>query len=270
MQVGPRVLADRVAHRRALLARAGEELHGEDVGVAVDHAPDERRARLRHDERARPGAGHEVGREPRVGRDPEHDGERQPGADRAEGRDRRDREDRDVEQRVDDDDRHLAHRRPDLHHAVGEPPREVGLEVGERVAQRVEVRPPAHHVGALGHDELVGERLVQPVHERARHQDEGGRRRERRAVLGQHPVGGGVPEDVEEPAHQEVERGLDAARHQRHDEEHDERGQDRPEVEAREARHGVRGHARVVEGRERVDAALEPVEEHGSSGLMWW
>ena len=42
----PGVLVDRVAHIGVLVAGAREQLHGEDVGVGIDDAPGEHRARL--------------------------------------------------------------------------------------------------------------------------------------------------------------------------------------------------------------------------------
>ena len=46
------VLVDRVAHERVLVAGAGEQLHRQDVGVAVDDPAGQRRAHLRHPARA--------------------------------------------------------------------------------------------------------------------------------------------------------------------------------------------------------------------------
>jgi hypothetical protein len=42
------VLVDGVAHKRVLVGGAGEQLDGEDIGVAVDDLAGEDRAHLRH------------------------------------------------------------------------------------------------------------------------------------------------------------------------------------------------------------------------------
>ncbi len=42
------VVVDGVPHESILIGRAGEQLDGQDVGVAVNHAPGQRRAHLRH------------------------------------------------------------------------------------------------------------------------------------------------------------------------------------------------------------------------------
>jgi hypothetical protein len=265
VQVGVGVLDRGVAHRRALLAVAGEELDGEDVGVAVDDAADEGRAGIGDLERARPGAGHEVGREPRIGQDPDQHGQDQPRADRAEQAHRRDGEDRDVEQRVDDHDREFAHRDPDLRHPVGEAPGEVGLEVRQGVAQGVEVRAPADEPGGLRHHELVRDRLVRPGEERPDHQDQGGGEHQAGAMVAPQGLRARPGQDVDEPAHQQVERGLDAAGGERRHEQHRERLAHRPQVEPGEARHRAGRTLGLVEGREGIDAALEPVEEHAGS-----
>ena len=54
------VVFDRVAHIGVLLARAREQLHGQDVGVAVDDAAGQHRARFRHLFRAVAHARHEA------------------------------------------------------------------------------------------------------------------------------------------------------------------------------------------------------------------
>ncbi len=60
------VLVDRLAHVRVLVARAREQLHRQDVGVAVDHAAHDERAHLRAQPREVAHARHEVAQEEHV------------------------------------------------------------------------------------------------------------------------------------------------------------------------------------------------------------
>ena len=72
------VLVDRVAHIGVLLARAGEQLHRQDVGVAVDHAPGQHRAHLGHVLRAVAHARHEDAQHHQIGGEPDQDRQREP------------------------------------------------------------------------------------------------------------------------------------------------------------------------------------------------
>ena len=86
-------------------------------------------------------------------------------------------------------DRDLADRRPALRDAVRQPAGEIGLEISDRVAERVEMGAPADHVGALRHQDLVGEDLVGEVQHRPHEQDRAAGQQELRAVIGPEPVG---------------------------------------------------------------------------------
>jgi hypothetical protein len=74
---GDGVLVDRLAHEIVLVARPGEELDGEDVGVAVDDAAGQRRAHLGHPARAVAQARHEDAQQDGVGDEPQHHRRRQ-------------------------------------------------------------------------------------------------------------------------------------------------------------------------------------------------
>ncbi len=171
IEEGLRVGRDRIPHRRALLGAAGEELDGQDVGVAVDHPADEGRAGIGDPERPDLGARHEIPQQRDIGDDPEPHGQGEPGADAREQAQGREGEDRHVEQRVEDRDGDLADRRAALRDAVGQPPGEIRLEIPERVAERIEMGAPADHVGALRHQDLVGDDLVGEMQDRPHEQD---------------------------------------------------------------------------------------------------
>ena len=77
----------------------------------------------------------------------------------------------------------------------------------------------------------------------------------------------GRAEQIDEPPHDEIQRGLDRAGEHRDDEQGCQRSADRAQVEPREAEHRARRHLGFVKGRERIDAALEPIEEHAAWGV---
>ena len=72
------VLVERLTHIGVFLPRAGEQLDGEDVGVGIDDAAGEHRARPRHIFGAVAHARHHDAQQHQIGHEPRIDRQRKP------------------------------------------------------------------------------------------------------------------------------------------------------------------------------------------------
>ena len=95
------VMVDRVANVVVLVARPGEQLHRQDVGVAVDDPAHQRRARLGGDLRAVAHARHEVDQQRQIAREPSQHRNGEPAVGRGHHHDRGHAVDDDVPDRGD-------------------------------------------------------------------------------------------------------------------------------------------------------------------------
>ena len=164
----PGVLVQRLAHIGVFLARAGEQLHGQDVGVAVDDAAGQHRARLP----TSPWSGRACAARTRAAargsrRTTARPAARATGSARAEQQQRAGAVDQDVPDAGDQRDDGLADRRAGLHHAVGDAAGEIVLEERPGLAHHVPVVLPADAVRHVGGDRLVGEQVLRRDRERA-------------------------------------------------------------------------------------------------------
>ena len=150
----------RRAHIGVLLARAGEQLERQDVGVSIDDAAGHDRARFRHLGRAVAHARHEQPQHHRIAGEPDHDRQRQPLIGGGEQEHRAGAVDHDVPDRRDHRDQALAHSRPGLHHLVGDAAGEIVLEERPALAHHMPVVLPADHVGDVGRDRLIGDEVL--------------------------------------------------------------------------------------------------------------
>ena len=150
----------RFAHELVLVARLGEELHRQDVGVAVDDAAGQRRAHFRHRLRRRRTRGTKYAAGHGIGEEPQRHRNRQPRIARRQQHERDRAVDQDVPDRVDARDHAFPQRRAGLHHAVGDAAGEIVLEEAPALAHDMPVTLPAHHVGEAGIDRLVGDHVL--------------------------------------------------------------------------------------------------------------
>ena len=160
--IGERVLVDRVADKLVLFARPGEELDGEDVGVAVDHPPGHLGAHLRHAARAFAHARQEGAQHHHINREPRHHRQRQPPIGAPEQR-RAGAVDQDVPDRVDAHRYAFAHRRAGLHDPRGDAPGKIVLEEHPALAHHMPVVLPAHHIGEAWDQRLVGDERLREI-----------------------------------------------------------------------------------------------------------
>ena len=151
---------DRVAHIVVLVARPREQLHGQDVGVAVDDAAHQRRARFRIDLGAVAHARHEVPQERDVAGEPGQDREREPGVGGGRHHHGGDAVDQHVPDRGHRGDQRLPHRRAGLHDAVGDAAGEIVLEERPALAHDMPVRLPADQARERRRDRLVGDEVA--------------------------------------------------------------------------------------------------------------
>jgi tRNA (cytidine/uridine-2'-O-)-methyltransferase len=248
-------------HRGALHVGAGKQLHGQDVGVAVDDAADEGGALLRHPQGALLSLRHEVAHEHHVADHPQQHRQREPEAHRGERDENHDRVGRDEHHDVEGLDRHVPERGPDLGDAVREASGEIALEVGERVAERIQVRAPADAVGELGHHHLVDHALVDDVGDGAEDEEQHRDRDQERAVLLPQVAGRRAGEEIDEPADAEQQHGFHRGEHEGGEQHDAEITPHVAQIERHEAPELVGRRAPLVERRENVDPAFQPVGE---------
>ena len=169
---GPRVLVDRRAYEVVLVARPREQLHRENIRVAVHHAARERRAHLGHLPRPIAQARHEKAQEDRIARKPQEHRRREPDIAACHQDDSAGAVDQDVPDRIRAGDHALAERRARLHDAVGDPPREIVLEERPALPHHVPVALPADQVRETGGDRLVRDQALQQKGTRPHQQED--------------------------------------------------------------------------------------------------
>ena len=202
------VAVDRVAHILVLFGRAREQLDGEDVGVAVDDAPHQGRARYRADFRALAHVRHEIEQHRGVAGKPQQDRQRQPAVGRGGERDGGSAIDQNVPDRGDGRGQRRAHRRPGLHHAVGNPAGEVVLKERPALAHHVPMRLPANEAGERRGDRLIGDEVADQRHRRPhdhhhdRHAEQPG------PALAEKPVGRRLGHHGDDAAHEPRHRAV--------------------------------------------------------------
>ena len=167
--VGGGVLVDRLAHEIVLVAGAGEEFDGEDVGVAVNDAPGEGRAHLAHGAAAVAHARHEVAQHEAVGDEPEQHRDRQPCVGVGQQQHCAGAVNDDVPDGIGGADHAFAQGRAGLHHPVGDAAGEIVLEEAPGLPHHVPVILPAYQVHQAGGDRLVGDQNAQQQRGRAQH-----------------------------------------------------------------------------------------------------
>ncbi len=202
------VAVDRVAHVVVFVARPREQLDGEDVGVAVDDAADQRGARLRVDLGAVAHARHEIPEQRDIAGEPAEDRQREPGVGGCRHDDRGDAVDQHVPERGDRGDQRLAHRRAGLHHAVGDAAGEIVLEERPALPHHVPVRLPADQAGERRRNRLVGDEIAQQGDDRARDQHHQRHAGEPRPGLGEEPVGRNRGHQRDDAAHEPGHRAV--------------------------------------------------------------
>ncbi len=161
---------DRVAHVLVLFVRAGEQLDREDVGVAVDDAAHQRRARDRGDLRALAHARHEIDEQRGIAGEPKQDRHREPAIGMRGERHRGGAVHHDVPDRGDRRGQRRAHRRAGLHHAVGNAAGEIVLKERPALAHHVPMRLPANEAGERRGDGLIGDQVARQRHRRPHEQ----------------------------------------------------------------------------------------------------
>jgi len=166
------VLVERLAHIGVLLPGAGEQLDGQDIGVAVDHPPGDQRARLRHGLGAVAHARHEGAQQQQIAGEPEHDRQRQPAVGAGQQQQRAGAVHQDVPDGGQQRDQALADRRPGLHHPVGDAAGEIVLEERPALAHHVPMALPADQVRHIGGDRLVGHDVLAGQRQRPQHQQQ--------------------------------------------------------------------------------------------------
>ena len=158
------MVVDGLAHPGVFIMRAGEQLDGEDVGVAVHHAAGEVGAHLRHPAGAFAQAGDDEAQHDGVTGEPAEDGWGQTPVDGEQQQQGAAAIDHDVPAGIEGHHQAFAHRRPGLHDPVGDAAGEVVLEEGPALADHVPVVLPADHVGQAGIDDLVEQHRVAEEH----------------------------------------------------------------------------------------------------------
>ena len=208
------VVLDRVAGVVVLARGVREELHRLDVGVAVDDAAGQHRARLRHDHRPLADARHEIDEDEDEDADPDGERRGQPRVELPEEDQRAERVDRDEPERVADLHRRFAERRPGLDDLRGDAPGEIVGEEADRLPEHVAVRLPAHEVGERRRQRLLDQKVVDD--RRDRPADDHDRRHpgERPAIVGKDALRRRRLQHVDDRADIAEDRHLDQRDHQ--------------------------------------------------------
>ena len=166
------MLVDRIADEDILVAGAGEQLDGQDIGIAVDDAAGQVRAHFRHVARALAHLRQEDAQHHGIAGEPEEDRQRQPPIGRGEKPDSAGAIDQDVPDRVDHRDDALAQIGPGLHDPGGNPAGEIVLEKSPALADHMPMVLPAHQVCQPGDQRLVADQMLHQMRERPQHQEQ--------------------------------------------------------------------------------------------------
>ena len=260
-----RVAVHHVAHVAVLVAQPCEELQGQDVGVAVDDAPDHERACLRGPLRAVAQPRYDDPQHHRIGREPERDRQHQQHVDPAEQRQGRDAVDRDAPDGRDAGDSALPHRGARFHDARRDTAGKIVLEEGPALAHDMPMALPAHHVGDVDHDPGVRDQVLGRDGGRPREQHHERHRGQKGAVESEERLArrrrDGAHEPPDEPGHGSVEHRYREARREEGCEQQTGLPDEVP-VEARETFRGLNHGA--VGGRR--DDGFEQAEH---AGVRW-
>ena len=154
---GGRMFVHRLADEIVLILGAGEEFHGEDVGVAVHDAAGERGADLAHGAGAVAQAGDVIAQHGEIGDHPAEQRDAKAPIVAEHQREGGDAVDADIPDRIHRGDDAFAQGGAGLHDAVGHTAGEVVLKEGPALADDVPVALPAHQIGKVAGDRLVGD-----------------------------------------------------------------------------------------------------------------
>ena len=204
---------DRVAHILVFLAGAGEQLYGEDVGVAVDHTPGEFRARKRAKLRALAHARHEIKQQARITGEPQQDRYRQPAFGRGGQRYRGRAVDDDVPDCRDGRGQRRAQGRRGLHHAIGNAAGEIVLKERPALAHHMPMRLPADQAGERRGDGLVGDEIARQRRHGPYDHDDDRHAEEPRPTGGEQTLGRCLGHQRDDAAHEPWHRAV-AERHE--------------------------------------------------------
>ena len=243
----------------------GKQLDRRDVGIAVHDPARHARPciRLGLGDPAQPR--HDLPQHDPIGRDPGQERQRQ--APVLAGRqDQRAQEiDHDIGAHIGHLHRDLAHGQGRLHQSLRDPAREFVLEVSDRLAQQIPVRPPADALREIAHQTLIQDQGSQQVQRGQHQQKHKGHEGQPPAVQIPELVARGLRQLVDQFAQPAEQHDLDD-RDQGRRNGHQQQPRDRAlaviqhEPDQRPGRHLRRF------GRIRVDASFEP-RKHGVTGM---
>ena len=260
------VVVDRGAHERILVARPGEELHRQDVGVAVDDPAGEGGARLGEAPRARAQLRHEVAQRQRIAREPQQDRHCEADIARAQKHDRRAAVNQDVPDGVGADDDAFTQGGAGLHDAIGDAAGEVVLEKAPALTHHVPVILPAHEIGEARIDRLVGDELLEGDRHWPRDQQHGCHAGKLRPSLAEQSVGRMARGERHESPDEDRDGGVEEGHHGTGDEERANEMTNLPRVMPIERRQ-PRRRLRVRRQRRGLEQFLEEGED-GHRGVM--
>ncbi len=216
------VIGDRFLGVGVLAFGMGEQLDGQNVGVAIDDPPDQQRARFRKSSRPFDQLRHKEPDHGQEAREPSQKRHEQARVELEEDHSGAGPINRDVPKRVHGLDHRLPHRAAGLHDLVGDPAREVVLEERQALPQDVTVLLPAHHVHDIGVGSLIDEHRVHAERQGpGHHGDE--RHPKQRPAMQLEEFGGvrGSFGEIHDLADKSVKRDLDER--SQHAKQHDER-----------------------------------------------
>ena len=217
-----RMHVDRLAHIGVLVAGPCEELHREDVGIGVDDAAGQHRARLRRGHRAIAHAWHEQRQRRDVADQPDRRRHGQPAVGGREHDERAGAVNRDGPHRGEELHQGFADRRPGLHHPVGDAAGEIVLEEAPGLPHHVPMVLPPDAVRHVHRDRLVDHELLHDEGDGLHHQEQRQHGGEHRPAFGDELLAGRVGDQrhqfADEDRHCDVEQcDHEARREQRHE-----------------------------------------------------
>ena len=212
------MLVDGAAHVSVLVARPREQLDGQDVGVGVDDAAGQHRTRLGHVARTVAHLRHEEPQQHEVAAEPQQHRQREPFVGRGEQQRRAGAVHQDVPNGGEQRDHALAHRRPGLHHLVGDAARKVVLEERPGLPHHVPMALPADQVADIGRDRLVGDHALRGHGERPRHQQHHRHAGEQGPIIGHQPFRPACGQQRDDAADEHRDHRIEQRDHEAGDE----------------------------------------------------
>ena len=147
-------------------------------------------------------ARHEINQQRRIAGEPQQDRHREPAIGGSRQRDGRKTIDQNVPDRGDGRGQGRAHRRPGLHHPIGNAAGEIVLKERPALPHHVPVRLPANEAGERRGDRLVGDEVARQRHRRAHDQEDDRHAEQPRPAFGQKLIGRRLGHHGDDAAHE--------------------------------------------------------------------